>query len=146
MILALGADHRGYNFKELVKGLLATESHTVHDFGTYAPESADYPEYGIKAAEAVARGDADFGIIVCGTGNGMAMAANKVRGIRAALVLNVEMARLARAHNDANVLVLSDMFTPEGQIADIVKTFLDTSFEGGRHARRIARIKDYERG
>jgi len=144
MKISLGADHRGFALKEKVKKFLAERKIEAADFGTYSDASVDYPDFGIKAAEAVSKGEVDYGIIVCGTGNGMAMAANKVKGIRAGLALTPEMARLTRAHNDANVLVLSGMFTPESQLKAIIEVFLSTAFEGGRHARRVSKINDYE--
>ncbi|MCP4580067.1 MAG: ribose 5-phosphate isomerase B [candidate division Zixibacteria bacterium] len=146
MKISLGADHRGFKYKELIKKLLTAKGISFEDFGTLSEDSADFSDYGIKAAEAVAKKDVDYGIVICGTGNGMAMAANKVKGVRAGLASNVDMARLTRAHNDANVLVLSEMFTPEKQLADIINVFLNTEFEGGRHARRIGKIIDYEQG
>jgi len=146
MKISLGADHRGFKYKETVKSFLTSKGIESIDFGTHSEQSADYPDFGIEAAAAVAKHDVDFGIIICGSGNGMVMAANKVSGIRAGLAINVEMAKLARAHNDANVLVLSDMFTPEELISDIVNAFLNTQFEGGRHARRVNKIKKFEQG
>jgi len=146
MKISLGADHRGFRYKEIIKSLLAAKGIETIDFGTSSEAGADYPDYGLKAAQAVARKEADYGILICGTGNGMAMAANKVNGIRAGLANNIEMARLARAHNNANVLVLSEMFTPEDQIEAILNIFIETEFEGGRHARRIDKITDYEKG
>ena len=146
MMISLGADHRGFKYKDKIKKYLASKDIETEDFGTSSEASADYSDHGIRAAEAVANNKADFGILICGTGNGMVMAANKVRGIRAGLANNVEMAYLARAHNNANVLVLSEMFTPEDKIEEIIDAFLKTEFEGGRHARRIDIITDYERG
>jgi ribose 5-phosphate isomerase B len=146
MRISLGADHRGFKYKEQIKQFLNQLGIQTEDFGCFSEDSADYPDFGIKAAEAVAVKMADRGIIICGSGNGMIMAANKVKGIRAGIALSPEMARLARAHNDANVLVLSEMFTPASDVENIVKIFLDTEFEGGRHARRIGKIADYEKG
>jgi ribose 5-phosphate isomerase B len=146
MIISLGADHRGYKYKEQIKTLLNQQGIKTEDFGCFSEDSSDYPDFGIKAAEAVSLKMADKGIIICGTGNGMLMAANKVKGIRAGIALSAEMARLARAHNDVNILVLSEMFTPADEIENIVKLFLATEFEGGRHARRIGKIADYEKG
>jgi ribose 5-phosphate isomerase B len=146
MKIVLGSDHRGYKYKKRIKNLLANKGVETIDIGCNSEESYDYSDFGIAAAEAVASGDVDRGIIICGTGNGIAMAANKVRGIRAALALNVEMAKLARAHNDANMLALSGMFTPENELGNIIDTFLTTEFEGGRHARRIGKISEYEKG
>ena len=146
MKISLGADHRGYKYKEKIKRILALRGIETEDYGTFSEESADYPDFGIKAAEAVALRKADYGIIICGTGNGMMMAANKVKGIRAGLAISPEMSRLARAHNNANVLVLSEMFTPEEKIEKIIDAFLNTKFEGGRHARRVDKIMKYEQG
>jgi ribose 5-phosphate isomerase B len=146
MKIAIGADHKGFDFKEKVKAILQKLGHEVVDFGTDSTESVDYPDFGLKVAEAVARGEADYGITVCWTGNGMNIAANKVKGIRAGLALNPEMAHLTRLHNNANVLTLSSKFTPEGQLEQIVKTFLETEYEGGRHERRLEKIRKAEEG
>jgi ribose 5-phosphate isomerase B len=145
MKVALGADHRGYDFKEKIKTYLKKLGIEVLDFGTDNPEkSVDYPDFGLKAAHAVADHKADYGILVCWTGNGMNIAANKVKGVRSGLVLNPEMAMLTRAHNNANVLALSGKYTPEDQVDEIVKTFLETKFEGGRHERRLEEIEKEE--
>jgi ribose 5-phosphate isomerase B len=144
MKVALGADHKGFAYKTLIKSHLAGRGIEIADFGTHSEESSDFSDFALEAAEAVSQGRADFGILVCWTGNGMAMAANKVKGIRAGLVLNSEMAELARAHNDANILVLSGKYTPQNQIEEIVDRFLSTEFEGGRHKRRIDKISKYE--
>lgn len=140
MKIALGSDHRGYRYKEIIKGILNKKGIDFEDFGTHSEESADYPDYGKKAAQSVASKQADLGILICGTGNGMAMVANKTKGIRAGLAVNAEMARLTRAHNDANMLILSEMYTPEAELGQIVTNFINTAFEGGRHARRVAKI------
>ena len=145
MKIALGADHRGFDFKEKIKAYLKTLGIDVLDFGTNnAVTSVDYPDFGLKAARAVADHQADYGILVCWTGNGMNIAANKVRGVRSGLALNPEMAMLTRAHNNANVLALSGKYTPESQLLEFVKTFLDTSFVGGRHERRLEEIEKEE--
>lgn len=146
MKISLGSDHRGYKYKERIKRFLNDKSIETVDFGCDSPDSADYPDYGFKAAEAVASGEVERGIIICGSGNGMLMAANKVKGIRAGFAINEEMSGLARAHNDANVLVLSEMYTPVDSLETIVDAFLNTEFEGGRHARRVNKISDYEKG
>ena len=146
MMISLGADHRGYKYKEQIKQMLADMGIQTEDFGCNSADSSDYSDHGIKAAEAVANGKADKGILICGSGNGMMMAANKVKGIRAGFAINPEMSGLARAHNNANVLVLSEMYTPEAMLKGIVEAFLNTEFEGGRHARRINKISDYEKG
>jgi len=144
MKIAVGADHKGFAFKETIKSYLKMTGHVVNDFGTYSEESADFSDFAIKTADEVAGKRADRGILVCWTGNGMAIAANKVHGIRAGLALNTEMAELTRSHNDANVLVLSGKFTPQDQLMNIVDVFLETRFEGGRHKRRIDKIRKYE--
>jgi ribose 5-phosphate isomerase B len=138
--IAIGADHAGFQLKEaLIKGILAP--HEVLDLGTHSPhEPVDYPEYAFAVAEAVANEKAEYGILVCGTGIGMAMAASRVPGIRAATCTNVYMARMARAHNDANVLCLGGRVLGIGLAEEIVRVFLATPFEGGRHARRLALI------
>lgn len=145
MIVAIGGDHAGFEHKERVKEILVKHSHQVTDFGTDAKDSVDYPDFGFQVARAVSEGRADFGIAVCWTGNGMAIVANKVPGIRAGLALNRDMAAYCRLHNDANVLSLSQKYTDETEIEGIVKTFLLTEFEGGRHARRVQKIADAEK-
>ena len=144
MKIALGADHRGFCYKHRIKAHLAQKGIEVIDCGTDSEKSVDYSEFGLKAAGEVARGNADYGILICGTGNGMMMAANKVKSIRAGLAINPEMAALTRAHNDANVLVLSELYTPCDQLTEIVDKFLETEFEGGRHQRRVDIITNYE--
>ena len=144
MKIALGADHRGLSYKNIIKAHLLGNGVEVVDFGTFSEESTDYPDYGLKAGEEVSSGKADFAILVCWTGNGMAIAANKVKGVRAGLALNVEMAELTRAHNDANVLVVSGKYTPAELLNEIVDKFLATSFDGGRHQRRVDKIKKHE--
>ena len=144
MKFALGCDHAGYEWKEQVKRILLELGHEVIDFGTDSKNSVDYPDYGLKVARAVASGEADRGVTVCWTGNGMAMVANKVRGVRAGMALNPEMAMLTRSHNDANVLTLAQKYTPEKDLDLIVRNFVDTKFEGGRHERRLKKIQDAE--
>ncbi len=146
MKIAVGADHKGFEFKEKVKAILRQLGHEVIDFGTDSMESVDYPDFGLKVAQAVASGDADYGIAICWTGNGMTIAANKVKGVRAGLALSVEMAYLTRRHNNANVLTLAAKYTPEDKLEEIVKTFLTTEFEGGRHVRRLEKIRQAEGG
>jgi RpiB/LacA/LacB family sugar-phosphate isomerase len=143
--IAIGADHRGVQLKEAIKRRLRELGHDVIDVGTDAETSVDYPDLAIADAEKVAGGEADRGILVCGSGAGMAIAANKVKGIRAALAVSAEGARLARAHNDANILTLGAwQGSDEKQVLDIVESFLATEFEGGRHARRVEKIRAYE--
>ncbi len=144
MNVSLGADHRGFELKEKVKEYLTRLGHDVIDFGTDSAESVDYPDFAFKVAESVAEGEADFGVTVCWTGNGMNMVANKVKGVRSALCLNDEMAMLARAHNNANVLALASNFVSETMARKILDVWLATEFEGGRHARRLEKIKSHE--
>jgi ribose 5-phosphate isomerase B len=145
MKISVGADHRGFELKEKIKEYLTKLGHEVTDFGTNSTESVDYPDFGLKVAESVAKGDADFGITVCWTGNGMNIAANKVKGVRSALCLNEEMAMLARAHNDANVLALASNFVSKEMAQKILDVWLATEFEGGRHIRRLEKIKAQEK-
>ncbi|NIM18888.1 MAG: ribose 5-phosphate isomerase B [Candidatus Latescibacteria bacterium] len=144
MKIVLASDHNGVAFKELLKEYLVSKNYECVDIGSFGDEKVDYPDYGIPAAEMVARGEADRAILICGTGIGMAMAANKVCGIRAALCLNPEAARLSRRHNDANILALTGWQIEQEDIYSIVDNFLDTSFEGGRHKRRVDKIMDYD--
>lgn len=140
MKIALGTDHAGFRYKEKVKELLASLGHEVKDFGTFNEEAVDYPLFIRPAAEAVARGECERGIVFGGSGNGEAMTANKVHGIRCALCWNEEVAKLSRQHNDANVLSLGQRVIPEEMAMKIVRIWLETSFEGGRHERRVAQL------
>ncbi|HEV2842119.1 MAG TPA: ribose 5-phosphate isomerase B [Chthoniobacterales bacterium] len=141
MKISLGTDHAGYHHKEKVKALLEQLGHDVKDFGTFSEEPVDYPVFVRPAAEAVAKGECERGIVFGGSGNGEAMAANKVRGVRCALCWNEETARLSRQHNDANVLSLGERVIPEETALAIVRVWLTTDFEGGRHAKRIAQLE-----
>ncbi len=145
MKIAVGADHKGFAFKEKIKQYLAKVGHEVTDFGVMSTESVDYPDYGLKVAHAVADHKADLGITVCWTGNGMNITANKVNGIRAGLALSPEMAMLTRAHNDANVLTLSSKYTPESSLEETVELFITTPFDGGRHLERVGKIMNAEK-
>lgn len=145
MKVAVGADHAGFQLKERIKQYLERKGYTVLDMGTNSTESTDYPQYAFRVAEAVRDGVADRGILVCDTGNGIAIAANKVEGIRAALVIDPRHAEMSRRHNDANVLVLGSAILPETQEVPTLDAWFSAPFEGGRHARRIAQIVDYER-
>jgi len=140
MKIALGTDHAGFRYKEKVKELLASLGHEVKDFGTFSEESVDYPLFIRPAAEAVARGECDRAIVFGGSGNGEAMTANKVHGVRCALCWNEEVARLSRQHNDANVLSLGERVIAEDMALKIVRVWLETAFDGGRHERRIAML------
>jgi ribose 5-phosphate isomerase B len=144
MKVAVASDHRGVELKEKVKQLLVKLGHEPVDCGTNTEESVDYPDFGLKAARAVADGSVDRAVTICWTGNGMNIVANKIKGIRAGLAINAEMAHLTRLHNDANVLTLSQKYTPEEQLEEVLKSFLDTEFEGGRHTARVEKIKRAE--
>jgi ribose 5-phosphate isomerase B len=140
MKIALGSDHAGFRYKEKIKQLLISLWHEVRDFGTTSEEPVDYPKFIRPAAEAVASGECERGIVLGGSGNGEAMVANKVRGVRCALCWNEESARLSRQHNDANVLSLGERMISEELALQIVRVWLSTDFEGGRHVARIAQI------
>lgn len=140
MKIALGTDHAGYRLKEAVKALLVSLGHEPVDFGTFSEEAVDYPKFVRPAAEAVARGECERGVVFGGSGNGEAMCANKVRGVRCALCWNEEVAKLSRQHNDANVLSLGERVIPQETALAIVRVWLTTEFEGGRHAQRIAQL------
>src|SRR6186997_620451 len=144
MRIAIAADHAGFTLKQALRERLATEGHEVNDFGTQSLESTDYPDYARLVAHEVADGRADRGILVCSTGIGMSIAANKVEGVRAALVTNVESASITRQHNDANIMTIGARFTDAETAASILDAFLNTDFEGGRHARRVAKIMQLE--
>lgn len=144
MKIAIGADHAGIDLKAKVKAVLENRQIDVIDFGTNTKDSVDYPDYGFKVARAVVDGEADKGIAICWTGSGMVITTNKVKGVRAALCLNKEMAFYARSHNDINVLVLSQKYVKEEYIDDIIDTWLNTEFEGGRHIQRLDKIKTGE--
>jgi ribose 5-phosphate isomerase B len=145
MKVAIGADHAGFALKERVEQYLKSKGYTVLDMGTDSAESTDYPQYAFKVAEAVRDGRADRGVLVCDSGNGIAIAANKVEGIRAAIAVNPRHAELSRRHNDANVLVLGSLLTLESEEHAILDTWFSAPFDGGRHERRVGQITDYER-
>lgn len=144
MKIAMGSDHAGFELKEAVKRWLVAEGHQVEDVGTHSAESTDYPPYAEQAARLVTGGDADRGVLVCGSGNGVAIAANKVRGIRAINAHDTREAEMSRRHNDANVVTLSGQRLDAEQAKGIVSTFLDTEFDGGRHERRVKEIEEIE--
>ena len=143
MRIAIGCDHRGLDLKQFIIKLIAEMGHSYDDFGCYTTVSVDYPDIAKKVAEAVARGDFECGILICDTGIGMSIAANKVKGIRAALCYDAFSARRARRHNDANILCLGAGRGQEG-VPEIVQTYLSTEFEGGRHQHRLDKIKTME--
>lgn len=142
MRIAIGSDHAGFAYKELIRRTLAAQGHQVDDFGTYSTDPVDYPLFIRPVAEAVARGEYERGIVLGGSGNGEAMAANRVRGVRCSLCWNTASARLARAHNDANVLSLGERLLGEAEALAIVAEWMRTPFDGGRHARRIAMLDE----
>jgi ribose 5-phosphate isomerase B len=144
MRIAIGSDHAGFRYKEMLKARLLELGHEVHDFGTHSEESVDYPLFIRPVAEAVSGGEFERGIVLGGSGNGEAIAANRVRGVRCSLCWNTESARLARAHNDANVLSLGERLVSEREALDILETWMTTTFEGGRHQRRIELIDSYD--
>ena len=145
MKIAIGSDHAGYDLKETIKNYLIEKGYEVIDKGTNSKESVDYPIFGESVAETVAKGEADRGIVICGTGIGISISANKVKGIRAALCTNEYMARMARKHNDANVLALGARVLGVDLALSIVDVFLNTEFEGGRHERRVHLIENIEK-
>lgn len=142
MKIALGSDHAGYRYKEAIKQHLRSAGHEVVDFGTDSPESADYPKFVRPAALAVANGECDRGIVLGGSGNGEAMVANRISGIRCAVAWHDDSARLAREHNDANLLSLGERMMTESDALRLVDIFLNTGFDGGRHLARIQQIDD----
>jgi ribose 5-phosphate isomerase B len=144
MKIALASDHAGFAEKEKLKTLLSDLGIDFADLGTTSEKSVDYPDYAEKVAERVAQGHVDQGVLICGSGTGMAISANKIPGVRAAVAWSEETARLARQHNDANVLAIGARTTPGDDIPKIVKAWFATAFEGGRHAERVAKITALE--
>ena len=138
--IAMASDHAGYNLKNTVKSFVEKAGYEVEDFGTYSEDSCDYPDFAHPAALAVEKGECDFGIAMCGSGNGIQMTLNKHQGIRAALCWLPELAKLAKQHNNANFLVLPARFISEEEALKIVEAYLETSFEGGRHVSRVNKI------
>ncbi len=141
MKIALACDHGGIQLKNIIKDYLVQNNYLVEDFGTYSSESCDYPDFAHKAAKAVACGDCDKGIVVCTTGIGVSMAANKVKGIRCALCLNTDMALMTRRHNDANMIAFGQKYVSEENAKEMLDVFLSTPFDGGRHAVRVDKIE-----
>lgn len=144
MKIVIGADHRGFALKESLKAKLTAMGHEIIDKGAATADSSDYPDYAIAVGESISDGEAERGVLVCGSGIGVCIAANKVRGVRAAPVHSVDEATLSRNHNDSNVLCLSASVTDDDSAEAIVTSWLATEFEGGRHARRVGKIEDYE--
>ncbi|NLY85506.1 MAG: ribose 5-phosphate isomerase B [Tissierellia bacterium] len=144
MIIGIGSDHGGYELKEYIKEYLDKENIQYIDYGTYSCESVDYPDYGKKVSQAVVSKEVDRGIVICGTGIGISIACNKVKGIRCALCSDTYSARMSREHNDANVLALGGRVLGKDLALEIVSVWLKTDFAGGRHARRIGKISELE--
>lgn len=144
MKLAIGSDHGGFHLKEAIKTYLLAHNYEVTDFGTESEDSCDYPDFALPVAEAVAKGEYDRGILICGTGIGIGIVANKVKGVRAALCHDTFSAEACRNHNDANILTMGERIVGEGLALKIVETFLNSDFEGGRHQRRVDKIKALE--
>jgi ribose 5-phosphate isomerase B len=145
MKIAIGADHAGFSLKEQLRRKLSGEGYEVVDFGTGSPESCDYPDFARAVGRDVAQGGSDRGILVCSTGIGMAMAANKVDGVRAAPAESDDEVKMTREHNDANVLTLGAKYMDENRAMQLIDIFLNTEFAGGRHARRVAKIAQLEK-
>lgn len=140
--IAIGSDHAGYEYKEDLISFLEAKELAFHDYGTHSEDSVDYPDFAHPVAVAVESGEAAFGILLCGTANGVAITANKHKGVRAAICWGEELAKLAREHNDANVLCIPARFVREGDAEKMVQLFMYTSFEGGRHQRRVEKISE----
>ncbi len=139
--IAAGSDHAGFYIKQyIIEHFNNKEEYKIKDFGTYSDEPADYPDYAHAVADEVEKGTYEFGIVICGSGNGVNMAANKHHGIRSALCWNKEIARIVRLHNDANICALPGRYLEKDEAVDIVEEFLNTAFEGGRHQRRVKKI------
>jgi ribose 5-phosphate isomerase B len=141
MEISIGCDHAGFDLKEQVKQLLEEFCHKVNDEGTFSDESTDYPDFAKRVSQAVSKGTADRGILICGTGIGMSIVANKFEGVRAALCHNVETAQMSRLHNDSNVLALGSRVLDQEVALNIVREWLQTNFSGGRHQKRLDKIK-----
>ncbi len=138
--VAIGADHAGYEYKEMLKHMLEASGWSVSDKGTHSMDSVDYPDFAHPVASDVEQGKAAFGVLVCGSGEGVCITANKHAGVRAALCWNNEVAQLSRQHNNANVICLPARFVSQGQAKEMLQSFIDTAFEGGRHANRVNKI------
>jgi ribose 5-phosphate isomerase B len=142
--VAIGSDHAGFALKQTVMGLLSDLGHSYEDFGCFDTQSTDYPDIGLPVAQAVAHGKFDHGILICSTGIGMAIAANKVGGVRAAVCHDTFSARRAREHNDANILCLGEWVVGQGITREVVAAYLGAEFKGGRHSRRLDKIRNAE--
>lgn len=144
MRIAIASDHAAFAFRQRIAEMLRSRGHEVVDLGTDTPASVDYPDYALKVTEELAAGRCETGVLICGTGIGMSLSANKVPGMRAAVATDPYMARMARAHNDANILCLGARVVGEGLAEEILDAWLTTAFEGGRHARRLEKIRQIE--
>lgn len=140
MKIAIGSDHAGFGYKEKIKEFLTTQGHEVLDFGTLSTDSVDYPDFAHPTSAAVEKGEVKFGILICGSGQGVNMTANKHQGVRSALCWNTDLARLSRMHNNANVIALPARFVAAEYAIEMVDVFLNTEFEGGRHQNRVNKI------
>lgn len=139
---AIGSDHRGFALKEAIIAKLARDGFFIKDMGTYDSSSVDYPDFAVKVVEEILKGEVEFGILLCGTGIGMSISANRFKGIRASLIYNLDSARLARAHNNANVACIGAWMDPD-EALKYLEVFFETKFEGGRHERRLQKIEKY---
>ena len=144
--IAIGADHAGFEEKEKMKQVLDELGVAYDDMGTHSSDSVDYPDFAVKVAEAVGRGKYEQGMLFCGSGTGMAISANKIDGVRAAVAWNPEIARLARQHNNANIIAVPARFITDQEAAEIVKAWFEADFDGGRHERRVEKITEIENG
>jgi ribose 5-phosphate isomerase B len=144
MIISVGSDHRGVEHRRIIREIVESLGHTVHDCGTMTTESCDYPDIAQDVGNSIRNGDSQMGILICGTGIGVMIAANKIKGIRAAICCNLDAVRLSRQHNDANVLCLAGNGFDEQQVRETITAWLATDFEGGRHARRVEKISAME--
>ena len=138
--IAVGADHAGYEYKSAIVDLLKSKGYEVKDYGTHSKDSVDYPDFAHPVANAVENGDAGCGVLICGSANGVAIAANKHQGVRAAITWEQEVARLARQHNNANIICIPARFVSTPEAEEMINIFLDTEFEGGRHEKRVNKI------
>jgi ribose 5-phosphate isomerase B len=145
MRISIGSDHAGFELKEQLEAHLREMGHEVSDVGTHNDDSVDYPDLAAAVGRSVAKGEAERGVLVCGSGIGVAIASNKIDGVRAANVYDPEMAKMARLHNDANVVTMGGRYLPDEVARDIVDAFVETAFEGGRHQRRVDKITALER-
>jgi ribose 5-phosphate isomerase B len=143
-VIAIGSDHRGYNYKEQIKNYLLSNNYEVKDFGTDSAESVDYPDYAKKVADSIVSGESEIGVLICGTGIGVSIAANKIKGIRAANVTSEKMAEMSREHNNANIICFGGDIMDIDTVIKCLGIFLKTEFGGGRHIQRVAKIKMLE--